>query len=403
MVAVLSRMLGLNQIDRILDVVQDTFETALCKWKFSGIPDNPSGWLMQVAKNKALNTIKRENKIQAFSTSVYRSEVDKSFENQFGGLLSPQDIKDSELRLLFACCHPRFSVKNQIIITLNILCGFGIPEIANALLMNEEAVKKALTRSKASLRESGNLLQTSIITQSAERIKTVQTILYLMFNEGYKTTRGKKAINNDLCYEAIRLARLLEKDNSIVSSATNALLALMFFNIARFPARLDASDEWLTLEEQDRSKWHTIFIEEGYYYLNIATQSATVTRYHIEAIIASLHCAAPTFEATDWAKIARLYYQLEHIAPSPLVTLNRIIAESYLSNADSIKALDELAAHKDFKSNFLIPAVKGDVYKRKGEFKIARAFYEQALSLSVSPADKKLLQKKILQCQPNTN
>ena len=403
MVAVLSRMFGLNQIDIVLDVVQDTFEMALSKWRFSGIPDNPSGWLMQVAKNKALNAFKRENKTQAFSPSVYLNQFDKSFENQFDILLSQKEIKDSQLRLLFTCCHPDFSTKNQIIITLNILCGFGVPEIANALLMNEEAVKKALARSKASLRKLDNILQTSIITQSDERIKTIQTILYLMFNEGYKTTRSKEAINNDLCYEAIRLAKLLENDNSAVNSETNALVALMFFNISRFPARLGTSDEWLTLEEQDRSQWNKIFIEEGYHYLNKSTQSETVTRFHIEAIIASLHCSAPTFEATDWKKIAYLYHQLEQIKFSPLVILNRIIAESYLTNSNSIQALDELEVNTDLKHSFLVSVAKGDIYKRKDELKNARIFYEQALSLSVSPVDRKFLEKKIIQCQLITN
>lgn len=403
MVSVLSQMFGLGQIDIVLDVVQDTFETALSKWRFSGIPDNPSGWLMQVAKNKALNAFKRENKTQAFSPSVYINHFDKSFENQFDILLSPKEIKDSQLRLLFTCCHPDFSAKNQIIITLNILCGFGVPEIANALLMNKETVKKALTRSKASLRKLDNILQTNIITRSDERIKTIQTILYLMFNEGYKTTRSKEAINNDLCYEAIRLAKLLENDNSAVNSETNALVALMFFNISRFPARLGTSDEWLTLEEQDRSQWNKIFIEEGYHYLNKATQSEMVTRFHIEAVIASLHCSAPTFEATDWKKIAYLYKQLERIEPSPLATLNRIIAESYLSSSNSIQALDELEVNADLKNNFLVTAAKGDIYKRKGEFENARIFYEQALSLSASPVDRKFLEKKIIQCQLTTN
>jgi RNA polymerase sigma factor (sigma-70 family) len=404
MIAVLSRMFGLSQIDIVMDVVQDTFETALSKWRFSGIPNNPSGWLMRVAKNKAYNAFKKESKTLAFSPLAYLNHFDRSFENQFDVLLSPKEIQDSQLLLLFTCCHPDFSTKNQIIITLNILCGFGVPEIANALLMSEEAVKKVLVRCKASLRKMDNLLQTNIDTPSNERVKTVQTILYLMFNEGYKTTRSKEAINNDLCYEAIRLAKLLKNDNSVVNSETDALVALMFFNISRFPARLGISDEWLTLEEQDRSQWNKVFIEEGYHYLNKATQGELVTRFHIEAIIASLHCSAPTFEATNWNKIAFLYQQLEQIEPSPLVTLNRIIAQSYLTNSRSIEALDELqVVNADLKNNFLVLAAKGDIYKRKGKLKNAQLFYEQALGVSPSPIDRKFLEKKILECQINTN
>lgn len=405
MVAVLSRMFGLGQIDVVLDIVQDTFETALSRWRFAGIPDNPSGWLMQVAKNKALNTFKRENKTQTFSPSVYLKHFDTQFEHQFEILLSSKEIKDSQLRLLFTCCHPDFSIKNQIMVTLNILCGFGVPEIANALLMQEEAVKKALTRSKSALRKLDHILQTHIITQSEERIKTVQTILYLIFNEGYKTTRSNEAINNDLCFEAIRLARLLENDNSVSGSETDALLSLMFFNLSRFPARLSTNDEWLTLAEQDRSMWNRIFIEEGYAYLNKATQHEMVTRFHIEAIIASLHCSAPTFEETNWDKIAHLYRLLEQIEPeSPLITLNRIIAESYLPHStDLIEALTEIEAMELMKNNFLVAAAKGDIYTRRGELENARQAYEKALTLSVSPIDKKFLTRKILRCQLHTN
>lgn len=391
-------MFGLRQIDMVVDIVQDTFETALSKWRHSGIPDNPSAWLMQVAKNKTLNVVRKENKTQTLSSSIYLGQTDKSYENQFDILCSPKEINDSQLRLLFTCCHPAFSTKNQIIITLNILCGLGVPEISNALLMNDEAVKKALTRGKAALRDMDTILLTNIVTQSDERLKTVRTILYLMFNEGYKTTQSEEAINNDLCYEAIRLAKLLVNENSTADAETNALLALMFFNISRFPARLGTSDEWLTLEEQDRSRWNKLFIEEGYRYLNKATEAREVSRFHIEAMIASIHCSAPTFEETDWGKIVRLYNQLEQIEPSSLVTLNKIIAESYLGNTNSIQALDALEGSVDLKNNFLVHAAKGDVYKRKGELDRAKIFYTQALNLSVSPIDRKFLERKILQC-----
>jgi len=396
MVAVLSRMFGLQQMDMVLDTVQDTFEAALQKWRFSGIPDHPAGWLMQVAKNKALNTIKRAGKTRAFSPSVYAVKFDESFEKPFEILLSPDEIKDSQLRLLFTCCHPDLPVKSQMIITLYLLCGFGVPEIANALLMKEEAVKKSLTRIKASLRKRDDMLQHNI-SRWDERIKTVLTILYLMFNEGYKTTRRQEAIGHDLCYEAIRLAKVLENDHDPSNHEINALLALMFFTISRFPARLEPGNAWLTLEEQDRSKWNTVFMEEGHYYLRRLTRSDTVTRFHIEALIASLHSAAPTFDKTDWEKITALYRQLEHIEPSPLVTLNRIIAESYLNPSYSIQALDELEVRQDLKDNFLLPAAKADIYKRKREFKNALTCYKKALDLSVSPADRKFLTKKIIE------
>jgi len=396
MAAVLARLFGLGQMDRVQDIIQDTFETALSKWRFSGVPDNPSGWLMQVAKNKAVNMLKKENRIQSFSPSAYLDHSDTGFEASIDMLFSPGEIRDGQLRLLFTCCHPGLSPKNQIIITLHILCGFGIPEIANALLMHEEAVKKALSRSKATLRKLDRILQAPVVTLSGERIKTVQTVLYLMFNEGYKTTRSTEAIDHDLCFEAIRLARLLDGKNS----ETNALLSLMFFDLSRFPARTDGHEEWLTLEEQDRSRWNRVFIEEGYHYLDRATQCRILTRFHIEAIIASLHCSARTFEETNWERIAYLYRQLELLEPSsPLVALNRIIAESYLPGPDSIQALDKLATDPALKRSFLIPAARGDIYRRKGELKKARKAFEHALKIAVSPADKRFLSRKMRQCE----
>ncbi len=400
MVAVLSHLFGLKQIDRINDIVQDTFEKALIKWTSNELPENPSAWLMQVAKNTAINTFKRDSKMLAFSPSIYLKHFEKGFENEFNLLLSPKEIKDSQLRLLFTCCHPNVSEKNQIIITLNILCGFGVPEIANALMMKEEAVKKALVRSKAALRELDNILQTRIVTKLEERLKTVRTVIYLMFNEGYKTTRGLNGIDNDLCYEAIRLGKLLNHDDN----ETNALISLMFFNLSRFPARINDNFEWLTLAEQDRSLWNSVFIEEGYYYLRQAINSETLTRFHIEAIIASVHCSAPSFEETDWHKIVYLYNQLTLLEPhSTIITINRIIAESHLSSKQSIQKLEELEVDMDSKMSFLVHAAKADIHKRRGELKKAKTAYLEALNLSVSPIDKKFLESKILQIQISKN
>lgn len=391
MTAVLCRLFGLNQMEQVEDIVQDTFEAALSKWRFSGIPDNPSGWLMQVAKNKALNALKRERRIQSCSVLEHVQLPDTSFENQFNILLSSEEIKDCQLRLLFSCCHPCLSLKNQITLTLHTLCGFGIPEIANALFTREETVRKALARSKKILRESTNTSYEVADTKLHKPSKAVLTILYLMFNEGYKTTRGKKAVNNDLCFEAIRLAKLLDGDVE-----TEALLSLMFFNLSRFPARISAPHEYLTLDEQDRSQWDRVFIEEGYYYLKKATRYKTITRFHIEAIIASLHCSASTFEETDWKKIAYLYRLLEAIEPSsPLVKLNRIIAESYIPTTRSIEELDELETHPSLKDGFLIQAAKGDVYRRRGYNHEALKAYKRAFDRAISPFDRRFLEKRI--------
>lgn len=400
MTAALSRIFGLAQIDLILDIVQDTFEAALIKWKFSGVPDRPSAWLMKVAKNKALNAIKRANKMERLSASTTLPDL-VAFDSQFDLICSDNEIKDSQLKLLLICCQPVFSGKNQILITLHILCGFGVPELANALLMKNEAVKKCLSRCKSTLRQAADLMHAPTAPPSAGQLETLLNILYLMFNEGYKTTRTEIGINNDLCYEAIRLTRLLLDEGQTDNYKTNALLALMFFNLSRFPARLSQDAEWLTLEKQDRTLWNKVFVEEGFYYLNTATSSNRLHRFHLEAIIASIHCTAADFKDTEWIRIVYLYRQLEVLEPdSHYVKLNRIIAESYLQNTMAcIVAINELEMNFGLQESFLFSVARADIYHRLGATEKAKTAYELALSLSNSPPDKKFLQRKIAECK----
>ncbi|SHE81623.1 RNA polymerase sigma factor [Pedobacter caeni] len=404
MTAVLSRIFGLQHLELILDIVQDTFESALTKWRFSGIPDNPSGWLMKVARNKALNAVKRAQKTESFSTELLRS-ASIDLEEQFDMICSDDEIKDSQLRLLIICCQPVFSTRNQIIITLHILSGFGVPEIANALLMKHEAVKKSLSRCKSLLKERADLLNVRVLLPSEEQTETLLRILYLIFNEGYKTTRAKKGINNDLCYEAIRLTQLLSDHKNACFHQANALLALMFFNLSRFPARLTEALEWLSLAEQDRTRWNTKFIQEGFYYLNISTQSTQLHRLHLEAIIASLHCTAPDFKQTNWTRIVYLYQQLEILEPnSPYIRLNRIIAQSYLQEAAAgIREIDELEMNSGLQKSFLFSATKADIYQRTGDKEKAITAYELALQLSNAPLDRKFLLRKIAACKSDSN
>lgn len=404
MTAILSRIFGLQHLDLILDIVQDTFEAALTRWRFSGIPDNPSGWLMKVAKNKALNAVKRAQKTELFSPDLILS-ASIDLEDHFDLICTDHEVKDSQLRLLIICCQPVFSSRNQIIITLHILSGFGVPEIANALLMKEEAVKKSLSRCKSSLKNSPQLLNVPVTLPSAEQTETLLRILYLIFNEGYKTTRAKKGINNDLCYEAIRLTKLLSDQQQACYHPANALLALMFFNLSRFPARITEAAEWLSLAEQDRTLWESKFIREGFYYLDISTQATQLHRLHLEAIIASLHCTAPNFKQTNWTKIVYLYQQLEILEPdSAYVRLNSIIAQSYLQNgAACLAEINELEKSSGLQQSFLFSATKADIYRRIGEREKAITAYEEALRLSNAPLDKKFLLRKIAECKSEGN
>lgn len=391
MVAVLSKKLGLNYLETILDVVQDTFETALIKWRFSGLPDNPSAWLMTVAKNKAINVIQKQSKsVSDTKIKAYHQII----ESNTDFTVSFNEISDSQLHLLLACLHPDLSPKNQIILTLSILCGFGVPEIGKALCMTDEAVKKVLTRSKAILRESNNIFDVQLKSKIESHIQTIHAVLYLMFNEGYKTTRNQEGINRDVCFEAMRLTKLL-LDNHDSNAETQALMALMFFHISRFSSRIE-NHEWLILEEQDRSQWNKIFIEEGYFYLNLATQSDVLSRFHLEALINSLHCIAPSFEQTDWQKIVFLYRELEKLEKTPYITLNRMIAESHiLIDHRLIEELEVLEKTIPQEHLCVFLVTKAELHKKTGYISKAQDYLLDALKYCKSDIDKRLIERKL--------
>jgi RNA polymerase sigma factor (sigma-70 family) len=397
LIAVLSRRYSLASIDLVTDAVQDAFETALTHWQPGQLPENPAAWLMQVSKNKLLNLLKKENRMVSNNYSVYQS-AEASVTPVADWPVTDPEITDSLLRMLYACCYHDFSTRNQVLLTLNLLAGLGVPEIARGLLMEEEAVKKALTRSKAALRSLPGLLETPLLIRSADKTRTVLRILYLIFNEGYKTTRQENGIDDSLCVEALRLARLLNGKFNPLRSDTQALLALFFFNLSRFPARLDEQGGWLNLAEQNRRLWNRELITEAYRHLNAAMQNGLPGKYYLEALISSVHCAAPAFEDTDWQNIIFLYRQLESLEPDSItIRLNRILAESYLQNpVDCIPVLKSLPALKD---QALLPAALGDVYERAGYFTEAIGQYQTALQHSRATADCIFFERRIGVCK----
>ncbi len=400
MTAVLCRIFGLQHLDSIQDVVHDTFLEALTRWRYRGIPKNPEAWLLKVAKNKAVNAFKRDGKTTLYEPSAFGSnhqqlieaKLDHSFEQQ---------AEDSQMRLLLLCCHPGISAKNQVMLTLHILGGFGITEIARAILMQQEAVKKALQRSKSSLKAMDNMLQTSILAGYEKRIEVVHTVLYLMFNEGYKTTQGKELINRDLCLEAVRLSKLLLRKGVSRQHETMALLALMLFNLARFASRITGEGSIIELSRQNRKLWDQALIEKAYRFLDDSTRPNQLSRYHLEAIIASLHCAAPSFEETDWSTIAYLYRQLEKITFSPLTTLNRLVAESYSKGvSDSYHQLEALMQQPlPAQQQHIFYAAKGDFLRRLNQTSEAVKAYHLAISCSPSPSERNFLEDQIAKCK----
>jgi len=391
MTAVLIRLYGIDKLDCITDAIQDTFETAIQKWRYTGIPDNPAAWLMKVARNKTINILKRDSK----TTAVAASDLNETTAPELP--FSDYEISDSQLCLLLACCRLDLAPQKKIIITLQVLCGFGIGEIANALLMSREAVKKALYRAKTELKNKKYLFENPDKDDIRKQLSLLHTSLYLLFNEGYKTTKGNSGINTDLCYEAIRLTKIV-REYDTGNSETNGLLALLFFNVARFPARITTNGEWLTLAEQNRNLWDHTFITEGFYYLDQARPEKELNAYYLEALIASLHCTASDFKDTDWQAIVYLYRQLEYLQPeSSLLRLNRIVAEMHITMTPTLlEAIDQMESLFDNENQFVLLTAKAYGYDRLGDRESAADYYRKALPYARTEIDRLFILKKLV-------
>ncbi len=343
MVSYLSRKYGYQEIENIADAVQEAFEAALNTWKFSGIPDHHFAWLYKVAANRLVNKLRQSDLIQSHLDRL------KVTENTVE-VCQEQELEDSLLKLLVFFSKINLPERNKLIVSLYFVCGFGYAEIANALMMNTETVKKVVLRSKERIGQFARSYQDFQISAIDNHTDHLLRITYLMFNEGYKASRKTGAICYDLCYEAMRLAKLVQKYDD--HPDTNALLALMFFNTSRFPARI-VNSTWVSLEDQNRKLWNKALIAEGHFYLERArAKQVCPDTYYLQALISSIHCTSASYEATDWKAISFLYRQLEKIEPDSLpVILNRIISESNHRNIDNLIAeseqLERIVTKKD--------------------------------------------------------
>lgn len=387
MVAILTRYYGVGQLENIMDAVQESFEAALKNWRYKGLPDAPEAWLIKTAKNKLINLIKREN-----TASNANIPIPESYD------FSPDEkqIIDSQLQLLLRICELELPLKSRIIFTLYTLSGFGVPEIANALLMTNEAAKKHIFRTKQLLQSTSFNFDELPKKHLASYSNQLHLILYLMFNEGYKTTRTKDGLNIELCYEAMRLAKLLLQSQPN-DTDTNALLALMFFNVARFPARISSENLWVPLEQQDRSLWDPALIREGIYYLHLSKNIQQLSKYHLEAIIASIHCCAADFKATDWQKIIYLYEQIEILeGQSTFLSLNKIIALSYCSpSEDLLEQLNTLGKTLNAEHQLFFHLAKAHLNSLLHRYSVAENCYREALNCAQSQIDKQFILNKI--------
>ncbi len=398
MVSALTRVFGPHNLSLAEDVVQEALLQALRQWPFSGIPKNPAGWLYQVAKNKAIDVVRRE---QTLSRATPDSgEKLRAAEPLIHDLFVDEEIKDDTLRMMFTCCHPALPLESQIALTLKILCGFSSAEIARALLTNDATIQKRLYRAKQHIREAQIAFEVPAGPKLAARLEAVVAVLYLMFNEGYAATFDEHPIRKDLCLEAMRLCKLLTEHPAGQHPAAFALMALMCFHAGRFDARLDDSGHLLMLSSQDRTRWDRQLIGEGFRYLDRSAVGEEINQIQLEAGIAALHCLAERYEQTDWARIVMLYDLLLEIKPSPVVALNRAIALAELRGPQA--ALDALASIPDrgvLESYPFYPATLGEMHMRLGQFTVAAQYFARAIVLTSSPAERHFLQQKLSACR----
>ncbi len=400
MVATLTHAFGLHNLALAEDVVQDAFCRALEVWKLRGVPENPSAWLMKTAKNRALDVLRRERTARTFAPDLGRLlQTEWTLSNAVEELFDPNGIADDQLRMMFSCCHPRLAETAQVMLVLQLAGGFGAREIASAFVSRQAAVEKRLSRAKRALTQSGTLFDIADAADFRIRLPAVQRALYLIFSEGYHGASARAVVRADLCRESIRLTRLLAEHPLGRTPSTLALCALMYLDAARLPARLDASGELSPLLDQDRSRWDRNAIDEGRMWLERSASGAEVSRYHVEAAIASVHASAARFEETDWAAIVSLYNTLMAIAPSPVVALNRAIAVAQLDGPQrGLKAIDAIAGLDRLAEYPFYHAARGELELRCGNDASARGHLQAALALARNPVERRFLEKRVAAC-----
>lgn len=395
---IVAALIGLvGDFDLAEESAQEAFTAAVDQWRESGVPEFPRAWIIQTARNKAIDRIRRkvrfEEKLETYAKSgMVRESEEPNYDTG--------EIPDDRLRLIFTCCHPALALDAQVALTLRTLCGLETDEIARAFLVPVPTMAQRLVRAKRKIRDAGIPYVVPETKEMAERLDAVLTAIYLVFNEGYAATRGGPLVRTDLCAEAIRLGRLVRSlMEPQVPSEVTALLALMLLHDARRDARSDDAGDLIVLEEQDRSLWHQEQIAEALPFVD-ETLRDSAGPYALQAAIAALHCRAARAEDTDWRQIVQLYDVLERVQPSPIVSLNRAVAVAMADTPRSGLALiDALAASNDLDDYHLLHAARADLLRRIGWPAEAAKSYERALSFVTNDSERRYLERRLREVQ----
>jgi RNA polymerase sigma-70 factor (ECF subfamily) len=393
-ISVLVKLFGIEHIEIAEDIVSDTFLLAAETWGQKGLPKNPTAWLYTVSKNKAKDVLKHNTIFNKKIVAEIKHTENISHEIEID--LSHKNINDSQLQMMFAICNPCITIEAQIGLALNILCGFGAEEIADAFLTNKETIYKRLARAKEKLREEKIKIELPIESEINRRLETVLTTLYLLFSEGYYSTSQNTILRQDLCIEAMRLNLMLVENEQTNIPSANALLSLMCFHSSRFEARTNQNGEIILYEDQDETLWNKELIEKGKQYLNQASTGTKLSKYHLEAAIAYWHThKSDTTE--KWENILQLYNRLLQIEYSPIAALNRTYA---LSKANGKQEAIIEAEKLNLTDNHLYHSLLGNLHTNLNQEK-AIQHLQIALNLAKTNADKIVITNKIKNLKSN--
>ncbi|MCU0475585.1 MAG: sigma-70 family RNA polymerase sigma factor [Anaerolineae bacterium] len=395
---VLATLIGiLRDVELAEDCLQDAMIAALRRWPTDGVPRSPAAWLTTVARNRALDRLRHDKRIDHSEAGQWQLENARTPETD----MLPDDIPDERLKLMFTCCHPSLAREAQVALTLQTLGGLSTTEIAAAFLVPLGTMQQRLVRAKQKIRDARIPYDVPPAHALAERLDAVLAVLYLIFNAGYVTSTGDGLVRHDLCAEAIRLGRVLcdlmrTQTGDAQTTESYGLLALMLLHDSRRAARSTPEGDLILLEDQDRTLWDAVQVREGVLLLDHALSFQRVGAYQIQAAIAALHAQAPSADQTDWAQIALLYEALHKLHPSPVVALNHAVAVAMSDGAErglllveGLEGLDEY---------YLYHAVRADLLRRLGALNDARAAYASAYAMCPNRAERAYLSKRMAEC-----
>jgi RNA polymerase sigma-70 factor, ECF subfamily len=398
MVAHLARLLGPSRLDVAEESVQTAMVRALETWPFHGTPGNPAAWLFRVARNAALDAVRHSHmagqKIAALAAGLAQSNAfqpgDAGFEEQ---------LRDDELRMIFMCCHPALAREASVALSLKTVGGFSTREIARAFLADERAVAQRLVRAKRQIRDEHLTLDMPATRELAARLDAALEVIYFMFNEGYGAQSGETLIRQDLCYEALRLGRLVA--SAITTPRVHALVALMALQAARLAARVDELGDLVLLEQQDRARWDDRLIALGFHHFDLSMADDDVSEYHIQAAIAATHARATDASSVDWPLILSLYDDLLSKNPSPVVALNRAVAIAKVHGpAAGLAAVAPLERDRHMRRYHLLLAVRAQLLFDLGRRTQAAEAFRAALDCECSEPERRFLARKLQLCEP---